>query len=92
MFGSLFFNDLFLDAQAAKHFSEGLKQNKALTSLKYAASHCLPTVSTPRHCDGVLFGSLRYNRLNAEAAKHLSEGLKQNKVLTSLEYAASHCT
>ena len=44
-FGSLRSNNL--DAEAAKHLSEGLKENKALTSLEYAASHCLPTVSTP---------------------------------------------
>ena len=33
--------------------------------------------------------SLGLNKLDAEAAKYLSEGLKENKALTSLEYAAS---
>ena len=30
-----------------------------------------------------------YNELGAEGAKHISEGLKANKALTKLEYAAS---
>ena len=33
--------------------------------------------------------SLQRNQLDAEAAKYLSEGLKENEALTSLEYAAS---
>jgi hypothetical protein len=32
---------------------------------------------------------LIYNALDAEAAMHLSEGLKANVALTSLEYAAT---
>ena len=34
--------------------------------------------------------SLRGNDLNAEAAKYLGEGLRENKGLTALEYAACH--
>ena len=37
----------FLRAEGAKHLSEGLKENKALTFLKYAAAHPFLTVSTP---------------------------------------------
>ena len=33
---------------------------------------------------------MRGNELKAEGAKHLSEGLKANKALISLEYAALH--
>ena len=33
--------------EGAKHLSEGLKENKALTSLEYAAAHRLPAVSSP---------------------------------------------
>ena len=29
------------------------------------------------------------NQIGAEGAKHLAEGLKENKTLTSLEYAAA---
>ena len=32
-----------------------------------------------------------YNELGAEGAKHISEGLKANKTLTTLEYVAAHC-
>ena len=34
--------------------------------------------------------SLRDNYLEAEAAKYLGEGLRENKGLTALEYAACH--
>jgi len=34
--------------------------------------------------------SLRNNRLDAEAAKYLSEGLKENTALKELKYVASH--
>ena len=34
--------------------------------------------------------SLRNNLLNAEAAKYLGEGLRENKGLTALEYATCH--
>ena len=33
------FADNYLDAKAAEHLSKGLKENKALTSLKYAIAH-----------------------------------------------------
>ena len=36
-----------------------------------------------------LFHSLQQNQLDAEAAKHLSEGLKLNSTLQALKYAAS---
>ena len=45
LFCSLEFNAL--DATAAKHLAGALKVNKALTSLKYAATHRFPTVSCP---------------------------------------------
>ena len=35
-----------------------------------------------------LFRSLVDNKLDAEAAKYISEGLAKNKALTSLKYAA----
>ena len=33
--------------------------------------------------------SLTRNKIGDEGAKHLSEGLKENKTLTKLEYAAT---
>ena len=41
-----------------------------------------------RSYSALLGCSLRNNLLNAEAAKFLSEGLKKNTGLTTLEYAA----
>ena len=35
-----------LDADAAKYLSEGLAKNEGLTSLKCAASHPIPAVTT----------------------------------------------
>ena len=36
----------FLDDEAAKHLSEGLKANETLTQLRYAAPRHFPTIST----------------------------------------------
>ena len=36
-----------LDAEAAKHLSEGLKENKSLTALKYAAASPPPYCQDP---------------------------------------------
>ena len=80
---------------------EALKVNQTLTSLKYEAPAPIPTVSSRSQCSlpahssdrssdrvhSTLVCSLRFNKLDAEAAKHLSEGLQANKGLTSLEYA-----
>ena len=44
-------------------------------------------MSTPFDNVFDLVRSLQDNNLDVEAAKHLSEALKQNSTLTSLEYA-----
>ena len=36
-----------IDAEAAKYLSEGLAKNEGLTSLKCAASHPTPAVTSP---------------------------------------------
>ena len=45
----------------------------------------LPSAA-PERLRLTLAGSLEHNDLGSEGAKHLSEGLKENKALTSLKY------
>ena len=93
---SLFYNDI--GPEGAKAIGEALKTNQSLKELKYATSRPqLPPSRRNRHekCQQpltprfTLVRSLRSNNLDAEAAKHLAEGLKENKALQTLEYAPS---
>ena len=33
---------------------------------------------------------MRFNNIGAKGAKHIAEGLKENKALTTLEYVTAH--
>ena len=82
-----------IGAEGAKHLSEGLKANKTLTRLEYAAAHHFPKCQHPLtfvFClRSTLARSLHSNSIGDEGAKHISGGLKENKALTSLMYAAA---
>ena len=88
---SLYYNGI--GDEGAKHLSEGLKENKALTSLKYAAAHVsLPSAALDvcASCVLTLSCSMAYNDIGDEGAKHIAEGLKENKALTELKCAATN--
>ena len=72
--------------------AEALKVNNTLTSVKYAAARPFPYRQGPLTIRFDSFCSLRENKLGAEGAKYISEGLTINETLTSLEYATSHCS
>ena len=71
--------------------SQALKTNSALLTLKYAAPRLKSDCQQPltHHFDSFVC-SLSLNGLEADAAKNLSEGLKANSTLQTLEYAANH--
>ena len=89
-------SDNHVGPTGAKALGKALKTKSALQTLKYAAA-CLQCycpqpltvlVSSSLHrVHSTLVCSLSFNNLDAEAAKHLSEGLQANKGLTLLKYA-----
>ena len=74
-----------------------LKVNTTLTDIKYATMRAcrfmlafLAKCQQPLTPNPACVRSLRNNQLDAEAAKYLSEGLKENTALKELKYAATH--
>ena len=86
--------------EGAKAIGEALLVNKSLTSIEYATPleapaailSAAPDTSGPASMlsaclSACLLGSLYYNGIGDEGAKHLSEGLKSNSTLRELECA-----
>ena len=75
--------------EGAKHISEALKTNSTLATLRYVAAHLVPYCQYPLTCAfcsrSTLARSMRVNSIGPEGAKHISEALKTNSTLQTLE-------
>jgi hypothetical protein len=86
--GSLYHNGV--GPKGAEALAEALKTNSALQTLEYGAAPPLPKLSAASDAAcSTLLRSLEDNNLQAEGAKHVSEALKVNTTLQTLEYAAA---
>ena len=88
--GSLWNNGV--GPKGAEALGEALKTNSTLQTLKCAATCSNPSSVLSAASDAAcstLLRSLEENNLQAEGAKHVSEALKVNTTLQTLEYAAA---